>query len=284
LKNILYFVRRHFHFLLFIFLQVFCIYQIVHYSAYHKAVFDEFSLSITGQINSRYHNALEYIRLKKINDSLQKANADLYNQLRQNYDFPDTVDVQSMPSATQDSLQAFKKIVYHPAKVVSNSVSLNNNYLVLNKGTADGIQTGMGVITHQNAVVGVVTEVGLHYAVVMSLLHKDSHLSGKLLRTGETGTFSWDGKMPNQITLNNIPKSVKVYKKDTVISSGFSTVLPKGKLIGFVEGIQKDSERNTFKIICRSAADFHSLDYVLVIENKDTPGIIEALEKVKKQN
>jgi rod shape-determining protein MreC len=142
----------------------------------------------------------------------------------------------------------------------------------------------MGVITHQNAVVGIVTETTAKYAVVMSLLHKDSHISGKLLRTGETGTLLWDGIEPNMITLTNIPKSVQIKQGDTVISSGFSTVLPKGKMIGLVSQIKKDTEHNTLKVICRTAANFHGLDYVLVIENADAENVNSLLEKTKSQN
>ena len=67
----------------------------------------------------------------------------------------------------------------------------------------------MGIVDPNNAVVGIITEVADDYAVVMSLLHKDSHISGKLLKAGETGHVTWDGKEPNIITLTDIPKSAK---------------------------------------------------------------------------
>lgn len=207
----------------------------------------------------------------------------LYNLLKENYSIPDSAYTESINRLTNDSLSTTQIIKYHASEVISNSVSFPNNLIVLNKGIADGIKPGMGVITHQNAVVGIVTDATDHYAVAMSMLHKDSHISGKLLKTGETGTMSWDGQEPNKVILNNIPPSVLVKKGDTVISSGFSTVLPKGKLIGKVESVKKDSEHNTLKIICRTFANFHSLNYVLVIENNNTSGVQIILEKQKEK-
>ena len=140
--------------------------------------------------------------------------------------------------------------------------------MVLSRGSKDGIKEGMGVIDPNFSVVGIVTEVNQQYAVVMSLLHKDSHISGKLQKTGETGTLSWDGEMPNIITLNGIPKSAKINKGDTIISSGFSTALPKGIKIGNVEEVFKEKSTNFFKVKFRTSANFYNLQYVYVIDNE----------------
>lgn len=241
-------------------------------------------LGFTGSINKKYASANSYIHLKRTNDSLVSANARLYNLLKENYNLADTTYLQAINTLSLDTLSGLKKITYRPARVISNSVSFTNNYIILDKGSNDGIRTGMGVINHQNAVVGIVTETNAKYSVVMSLLHKDSHISGKLLKTGETGTLMWDGNEPNMVTLTNIPKSVQLKTGDTVISSGFSTVLPKGKLIGRVSQIKKDTEHNTLKVICRTLANFNSLNYVLVIENADAENIKTLLEKTKAQN
>ncbi len=283
MKNIFLFIGRHFHFILFLSLQLICIYQIVNYSNYHKAKFDESLLGINGRINQKYSNAVNYFSLKKTNDSLQAANGRLYNLLKENYAIPDSAFTETINRLTTDSLSTSPTIKYHTAEVISNSVSFKNNLIVLNKGLSDGIKPGMGIITHQNAVVGIVTDATDRYSVAMSMLHKDSHISGKLLKTGETGTMSWEGQEPNKVVLNNIPQSVSVKKGDTVISSGFSTVLPKGKLIGMVESVKKDTEHNTLKIVCKTFANFHNLNYVLVIENNNTLGVQMILEKQKEK-
>jgi rod shape-determining protein MreC len=121
------------------------------------------------------------------------------------------------------------------------------------------------------------------YAVVMSLLHKDSHISGKLFKGGETGTLNWDGKTPNIISLTGIPKSAKVAKGDTIITSGFSTTFPKGMLIGFVTEVIPEKSTNNFLIKFKTAADFYNLQYVYAIDNRQQEAVNQLLEKAKQQ-
>ena len=284
MRNIFLFIRRYFNFLLFLLLQVISVYLIVRYSNYHHAVFGSLTNSITGKVNSRYSSVQHYFHLRKTNDSLLKANEALYNKLKSNYALPDSASKTAVDSIMVDSLMQFRKYTYLGARVVSNSVSAQNNFIVLARGSARQVKEGMGVVDPNNAVVGIITEVTKDYAVVMSLLHKDSHISGKLQKSGETGTLNWDGKQPNLVTLTNIPKSAKVAKGDSIITSGFSTTFPRGLLIGRVEGVYTESSSNYYKVKFNTAANFYNLQYVYVIENAEQEAVNALLESVKKEH
>jgi rod shape-determining protein MreC len=284
MRNIFLFVRRYFNFILFLLLQGFSIYLIVHYSNYHNAIFSNTSNQVTGKINEKYNGITSYFRLKKTNDSLVAANEMLYNKLKADFEYPDTTSKLKIDSIKVDSMEQFRKYQYYPAKVVYNSVASQNNFIVLGRGSSQNIKLGMGVIDPNSGVVGVVTEVSAGYTVVMSLLHKDSHLSGKLLKGGETGTLNWDGKTPNIISLTGIPKGVKVVKGDTIISSGFSTSIPKGMMMGIVEEVKSDKSTNNHLIKFRTAANFYNLEFAYVIENKQSEEIKSILEKEKQKS
>lgn len=283
MKNIFIFIHRHFNFLLFAGLQIFSIYLVVSYSKYHEAAFSELSNEYTGAINTKYYNLQKYFYLKNTNDSLIKANELLYNKLKSNYAIPDSLGKSFIDTMRLDSVAQFKKYEFIATRIVSNSISSQSNYLVLDKGTNDQLKVGMGVVDHNKSVIGIITEITDKYSVVMSLLHKDSHISGKLTKGGQTGTLSWDGSEVNAITLNNIPKSSKIFKGDTIISSGFSTALPKGMTIGYVDKLYKDPSSNYLKIKFLSAANFYNLQYAYVIRNFEQDGIQAALDKIKKQ-
>jgi len=90
MRNIFLFIRRYFNFILFLLLQGFSIYLIVHYSKYHNAIFSKTSNQVTGKINEKYNGFTSYFRLKKTNDSLVAANEMLYNKLKTDFEFPDT--------------------------------------------------------------------------------------------------------------------------------------------------------------------------------------------------
>lgn len=284
MRNIFLFIRRYFNLLFFLVLQGLSIYLIVHYSKYHQAAFGNMSNQLTGKVNTKYSQVDNYFRLKRTNDSLVKANENLYNKLKIDFELPDTVTRTMIDSIRIDSILQFRKYSYLSARVVSNSVSTQNNYIVLSRGRSKQLHEGMGVVDLNNGVVGIITEVTDDYAVVMSLLHKDSHLSAKLFKGGETGTLTWDGKEPNIITLMNIPKSAKVAKGDTVISSGFSTTFPKGMMIGTIDEVFAEKSTSNFRIRLRTSANFYNLQYVYAIENAQQEPVNKILDKLKQQH
>lgn len=284
MRNIFLFIRRYFNFLLFLFLQVLSIYFIVHTSKYHQAAFGNLTNQLTGNVNDRYSNIEHYFQLKKMNDSLMKANELLYNRLKSNYEIPDTVTKIVIDSLMRtDSLKQFRKFTYMSAKVAANSVTAQNNYIVLSRGRSRDFRVGMGIVDPNNAVVGIITEVSDDYSVVMSLLHKDSRISGKLLKTGQTGTVSWDGKEPNMLTLTGIAKGVKIAKGDSIITSGHSVTFPIGMLIGRVEGVFTQPSSNMVSIRLRTSANFYNLQHVYGIQNAQEEPIKAILDKVKKR-
>ncbi|MBK7884568.1 MAG: rod shape-determining protein MreC [Chitinophagaceae bacterium] len=183
-----------------------------------------------------------------------------------------------------DSLKQYVKYTYLSATVVANSVTAQNNYIVISRGNAQSVKEGMAVIDINNGVIGITSEATSGFTAVMSLLHKDSKISGKLLKSGETGTISWDGKMPNIVSFTGISKGAKVTKGDTIITSGFSTSFPKGLVIGYVEEAIPEKNTSNYSIKLRTAANFYNLQYVFVINNKQQNEINELLDKVKKQS
>lgn len=283
MRNIFLFISRYFNFLFFLLLQGVCIYFITSYSKYHQAAFGAVTNNVTGKINTEYNKVEYYFQLKRTNDSLLKANERLYNILRSNYDVPDSLNRTVIDTLRIDSLTKYRKLNFISAKVVSNSVSAQNNFIVLQSSQSDLLKPGMGVVDVNNSIVGIITEVDGNYAVVMSLLHKDSHISGKLKKTGETGTLNWDGKEPNNIFLSNIPKSARITKGDSIISSGFSTSFPMGLMIGRVEEVYADAATTNYKVKFRTAANFYNLQYAYVIINADQEPVKKIMDKIKTQ-
>ncbi len=284
MRNIFLFIRLYFNLIFFLLLQGLSIYLIIHYSKYHHAAFGNFANQVTGKVNKQYSRVDNYFHLKKTNDSLVKANEALYNKLKIDFELPDTVSKTRIDSIRVDSVLQYREYTYLHARVVSNSISTQNNYIVLSRGKSQQLHEGMGIVDINNAVVGIIYEVSDDYSVVMSLLHKDSHLSGKLLKGGETGTLNWDGKEPNIITLSNIPKSAKVAVGDTIITSGFSTTFPKGMIIGTVTGVYAETSTSNFRIKFRTAANFYNLQYVYAIENARQEPVNKILDKLKQQH
>ena len=280
--NIFLFIRRYFNLIVFLLLQGFCIYLIAHYNRYHNAVASIYMNEVTGRINEQYNKVDYYLQLKKTNQQLVKENERMRNLLKENFQSPDTASKIVTDSIPYDTLGNRRKWVYLSAKVVSNSVSSQSNFIVLGRGMGQQLKKDEGVIDPNNGVVGIVTDVSENYAVVMSLLHKDSKINALLKNDPQGGgTIIWDGKEPNYLTMINVRKSVKVAKGDTVLTSGITTTFPYGLMIGTVDQVEAEKSSNNYIIKLKSTANFYNLQFVYAIDNYQREEINKLVEKAK---
>jgi rod shape-determining protein MreC len=263
-------------------LQGLCIYFIVSYSKHHQAAFGSTMNQITGSINKRYNKVEYYFQLSKTNDSLVAANQKLYNKLRENYANNDAgTTTVVIDSVRIDSLIKYRKFNYLSAKVVSNSLSQQSNFIVVNGENVRLFKKDMGVVDINNNVVGIVTEVSDDYAVIMSLMHKNSSLNGKLFtKEGQSGTLSWPGKEINSLTLNNITKSATIKEGDSIVTN-ISEIFPKGLLIGRIKTFKPEKVNNNFFIEVKTAVNFNSIEFIYAIQSADAEPIRNILDKAK---
>lgn len=285
MRNVFLFIRRYFNFLLFLSLQVFSIYLIVHYNKYHNAVGSAAMNEVTGRVNQQYSEVNNFLQLKQKNSLLHIENERLRNQLKENFENPDTTTKLVTDSIPYDTLGNKRKWLYLTAKVVSNSVSSQNNFIVLGRGAGQQLSKDEGVVDTNNGVVGIITDISENFAVVMSLLHKDSRISGILKNDPNGGgSIVWDGKEPNYLSFMNVRQSAKAKKGDTVITSGITPTFPRGMMIGTIAEIRPDKSTNNYIIKLKSAANFYNLQYVYGIKNFQREEIDRLVEKAKSRN
>jgi rod shape-determining protein MreC len=265
MRNIFLFIRRYLNFLFFLFLQIIALSMLFRYNKFHEAAFMNVAKEVTGGLYDKVTNTEYYFHLKRTNDSLVHENERLRNLLATNFESPDTSSKVIKDTIPFDTLGHFRKFFWRQAKVSNNSTSTQNNYITIHRGENQGVRKDMGVVSG-NGVVGVVVNTSANYATIMSLLHRSSRLSSALKKTGETGTVLWNGDSPLFLTLINIPKSAKVAKGDTVMTSQYATRFPPS-VIGTVYSIAEDPSTNFYTLTIRPATNFFSLQNVYVVEN-----------------
>ncbi|WP_298708715.1 rod shape-determining protein MreC, partial [Chitinophaga sp.] len=156
---------------------------------------------------------------------------------------------------------------------INNSVNQTTNFITIRRGIKYGIRPNMGVIG-PNGMVGVVRTASENYAVVISLLTKSNgssssfSFSSRLRNSGEIGTVYWDGFDGGYVTMKDVPRSAKLHKGDTVVTSGFSAVFPENINIGYIDTFYVGEKASTsYTIRLKLATNFYNLQYVYVIEN-----------------
>jgi rod shape-determining protein MreC len=69
------------------------------------------------------------------------------------------------------------------------------------------------------------------------------------------------------VTLKNIPKSAKVAKGDTILTSQTSYLFPANIMVGTVYDIIPDNASNFYTLKVRPSTNFFNIEYVYVIDN-----------------
>jgi len=265
-RNIFLFIRRYFNFLFFLVLQIIALSFLFRYNKFHEAAFMGIANELTGRVSSRYSNVEYYFHLKKTNESLAEQNEKLLNELPTNFQSPDSLTKVVIDTTNRDTAGIARRYLWRGARVVNNSVSLQNNFITIHRGEKQGVRKDMGVISPQG-VVGMVVNTSENFAVVMTMLNRQSSVSAKIKKTGEIGKVQWDGKSPNEVTMVNIPKSVAVVKGDSVVTSGYSLSFPPGIVIGVVAEVIDDKTSNFYTLTLKPSTNFYSLEYVTVVDN-----------------
>lgn len=281
MRNIFLFIRRYFNFIFFVLVQALSLTFLFRYNKFHEAAFMTVANEGTGWFNTKYDRVETYFHLKQTNEDLAHQNEMLQNELKSNFFTPDTTAKLVKDTIPYDTLGHYRQYLWRSAKVVNNSVGLQNNYITLHRGELQGIKKDMGVISAKG-IVGRVVNVSENYAVVMSLLHRQSSVSAKIKKTGEVGKVEWDGESPMYINMINVPKSVSITKGDTVVTSQYSYLYPQGIMIGTVLEIVNDKASNFYTLRLKPATDFFKLEYVMVVENtqKDEQKKLEEAAKI----
>ena len=225
-----------------------------------------FANEISGRVGERYSNVAYYFNLKKENEALSRKNEELMNKLKQDYEPADTAVAVIKDTINRDTLGQPRKYIWKEARVVNNSVSLQNNYITIHRGEKQGVTKDMGVIS-ASGLVGTIVNTSDNYSVVMSLLNRQTSVSVKMKKTGEVGKVQWDGESPFYVTLTNVPKSVVIGKGDSVVTSGYSLRFPEGILVGTVSEIVNDQTSNFYIIKLKPATNFFNVSYVYVVDN-----------------
>jgi len=228
---------------------------------YQGSSFFNSSSTLSAGITSNSNSIREYIDLKNVNKDLADENARLKALLYKKIIASDPSNI-----TAADSSQ-IKKYNFVTSKVINNSTNKFHNYLTINKGWADSIAPGMGVIC-PTGVVGKVKSCSKNFSTIVSLLHKDMLISSKLKSTNSIGTTHWEGVDATTAMLMYIPRHIKVKKGDVVVTSEFNSVFPEGELIGRIEGIKVKGDDNFYNLTMKLATDFGSLSYVYVVKNK----------------
>jgi len=165
----------------------------------------------------------------------------------------------------QDYLQ-YKKVA---ARVIAKDSENWFQVFRIDKGSKDGIKVDQNVMA-KGGLVGIVTDVGLNYATVRSIIDDESRVSCMGIQSSDTCIVAGDLKLyeEGRLRISNMKKDAVIQDGDRIVTSNISSKFLPGILVGFAIDIQVDEKRLMKNGYLIPAADFTNLQEVLVLTDR----------------
>ncbi len=266
MNNLLLFIIRYSAFLLFVVLEMIALVLIVRYNDNQRTIYLNSSSIFSGRLYNLADKAYEYNNLRDIADSLANENARLKTNI---FNLERTVQHISISERPIDSciLEPFRII---EARVINNSINQRNNHFTLDKGVADSIRAGMGVIS-PNGIAGIIDQVGTEYSTAISILHSAARISAAIRRNNYFGSLIWKETDPRHMILEAVPRQADLLIGDTIVTSGYSYIYPRGIFIGTISRFWIEGGSNYYTIEVKLQEDIARLDQVYVVNYRGEP-------------
>lgn len=212
-----------------------------------------------------------YFQLRKINRDLAAENGSLREDLAYYKAIVDDARLDTMKLGIREG----RGFTYIPAEIEKISRNRQHNYIIINRGSEDGVLENSGIVTGKG-VVGIIDAVEKHHSYALSFMNPDISISARLGDKGAVGPLVWDGRSSRRAILREIPLQYKYQEGDTVYTSGYSSIFPPDIPLG-TAGASKVINGATNEIKVRLFQDFSTIRYVTVVSNTSQREL-EALE------
>ncbi len=306
MQKIIELLLRYKSLLLFLILEILCISLLVSFNPFQRASYLHSTNWLSTGAMTGVSSVTGYLGLREENKQLAEYNAKLledlelyksqglyYQQLLKNQKVlnPYVVQLDSLGDSlvikalsmnvefdSTYSLNANRQYEVFSAKVLKNDYLKTENYLLIDKGTQDGIEENMAILG-PNGVIGVVMITSDKFAVASSLLNINQRVAAQLRKNNAQGSVTWKGRDPAFCVLEDIGLHVKINKGDTVVTSGYNSVFPADKMIGIVSSVIKNEHKLFQEVRVKLSTDFSMVRYVSVVRNKDADIVKELMNK-----
>lgn len=216
---------------------------------------------ISGGFYAKVSSITEYVNLKSENKILAEENIRLKNL------FENNKIATSQPDDTIVDIVKHKQVYrFTNAKIIKNDYTKAFNFLLINKGSTEGIDKEMAVI-NSKGIIGITDNTSKNYTRIQSILNRNSKINARIKNKNfYFGTLSWNEKDYNIVQLKDIPRQAPLKIGDTIETGGKSTIFPEGIPIGTIIKIDNVNTADN-KIEVKLFNDMSNLGYVQVIKN-----------------
>lgn len=230
--------------------------------------FRSMSTAVSGTVKGWIDYFTEFDALKEENRQLKLQIAKMEEEVRQaTFDREENVHLRQVAQLREKR----RDLHWESVRVLVQDNSNWYSQLTVNKGTDQDIQVGNCVITEEGYLVGVVTETGLNWATVRTILDSESSIGALVFRSGGSalaqGDFSLMGE--GKIALTYLGAEPDVVSGDLIVTSGLGGYLPSQIVIGYVEELRTSDNGLAHYAVLRPEMSLDGLTEIFVVTSFD---------------
>ena len=230
--------------------------------------------TVNEKVKGYFDFFINFSNVKKENEELTAKNAELENKL---IEYERMKDENTRLREMFDYSQNNANYDYLGCNIIGYSGGNISNGYIIDKGTKDGVEKDMVVITPAG-LVGKVTKASSSFAIVQTILNENIAVAAMVESTDETtGILQGitDSKNKNLTELSNIPIESAIKEGDKILTSGLGEMYPKEIRIGEVISVEVDNVGIMKRAVVKPYVDFNKLEELFVVVPKEKVDIGE---------
>jgi rod shape-determining protein MreC len=229
--------------------------------------------NVVQPVSNFFSSLAKLPSLSRHNGELQRQVDDLKTAQQENQELSRRIE-------SLEQLLGLQSVTSHTiaARVIGSGVSNFEWSITIDRGSENGIQVDMPVVTGASdgpRLVGRVIRVTPISSVVQLIIDRDFAVAGKLSTSQEAGLVM--GRGENDLRMGHLRPGIQVSETEpeSVFTLGYEVngqrgLYPPGVLIGTVSRAFSEPDSVESSVTIRPAVDFSTLQYVLVIARDRT--------------
>lgn len=220
--------------------------------------------AITDTVGSWRDYLTEFDRLQEENAALKKELAEAEASIRQaEYDREENRRLRELLALREQR----RDLRFESAAIVETDYSNWSSMVTVNKGTAHDVSVGDCVIDEFGHLVGVITEAGLNWSTVRTVLDSDTSIGALVFRSATSAVAQGDFALmaEDRLKLGYLGTDPNVMAGDLVVTSGLGGYYPSQLVIGYVEEVGTDDNGLAQYAVVRPEARLDELKQVFIV-------------------
>ena len=224
--------------------------------------------AITETVSGWVDYFAEYDALKEENEQLKLEIAEMETAIRQAE--KDSEENERLRKLL-DLREQRRDLHFESARIVESDSSNWESVLTVNKGTAQDVAVGDCVVTETGYLVGVVTDAGLNWSTIRTILDSDTSIGATVFRSGQNAVAQGDFALMGQdrLMLNYLGADPDVVAGDLIVTSGLGDYFPSQLVIGTVESVSTGDDGLAQYAVITPSVSLDDLTQVFIVTSFD---------------